>query len=44
MLVRCHSISGSSLPEMSRVIGETDETDFSPLCAENNYNVLFFSR
>lgn len=46
MLVRCHSTSGRFLPEISRVMGETDETDFSPLRTEHHYNVygmIFYS-
>lgn len=46
MLVRCHSASGSLLPEMSRVMGETDETVFSPLRVDEHYNVygmMFYS-
>ncbi|EDU7996580.1 TPA: hypothetical protein ACF67X_004593 [Salmonella enterica] len=39
MLVLCRSISGKSLPENVRTMGETDETDFSPLQTDQQYKV-----
>ncbi|HII4322191.1 TPA: hypothetical protein ACY4PR_003053 [Enterobacter cloacae] len=39
MLVLCRSVSGKSLPENARIMGETDETDFSPLQIGQQYKV-----
>lgn len=39
MLVICNSISGKDLPDNARVMGETDETTFSPLSIGEQYKV-----
>jgi hypothetical protein len=39
MLVLCNSSSGKALPQNVRIMGELDETDFSPLLAGNHYKV-----
>lgn len=39
MQVKCHSKSGRSIPEKARVMGESDDTDFSPLSLGEEYEV-----
>lgn len=39
MLVICNSISGKSLPDDARIMGETDETLFEPLKTGMEYKV-----
>lgn len=39
MLIKCLEISGKYLPVHLRIMGETDDTDFSPVVAEARYKV-----
>lgn len=39
MLVICRSILGKYLPDHLRIMGETDDTDFSPMAVGREYKV-----